>query len=662
MVAGALALLAAGGVGFALMRGGASSGPGGEPAPGTEASSASAQTSLKLAASSSRATLPGPLSGEAAAAAGGSVYVLGGLDAAQSSLSAVLRLGGAGPAASVASLPAPLHDAAAAALGGRVLLIGGGSSASSDVVWAYRPGHGVAQVGRLPAPRSDLVAATVGGRAYVLGGYDGQSLSPDVLSTKDGSAFSRAGTLAVPVRYPAVAASSGTIYMFGGETASGSATDVIQSFDTATGKGRVLGHLPAATEHASALALGGRVYLLGGTVSERPSDRIIAFDPSTGRPKPAGRLPEPVANAAVTVNGQSGYLVGGIGSDGSPLASVVRLRLVTQPASPSHAANGTAAGQGADGSSSAASTRPFEGSLMIADRGNDRILVVDPNKKVLWRYPGPGRPPPAGGFDFPDDAFFIHGGRGIITNQEENETIVELGYPSGKVLWSYGHPGVIGSTAGYLHEPDDAYLLPGGTITVADAQNCRILFIRQSDHSTDQLGTPGNCVHDPPRAFGSPNGDTPLANGDILVSEVNGSYIDEITRSGRVVWSTHLPIAYPSDPQQLGPDLYMAADYTRPGGVVEFNRAGKILWSYRPVSGEGMLDHPSLAEQLPNGLIAVNDDYRDRVVLIDPKTKRIVWQYGRTDQPGTGPDQLNTPDGLDLLSPDGTTPTHPFTG
>ncbi len=75
-----------------------------------------------------------------------------------------------------------------------------------------------------------------------------------------------------------------------------------------------------------------------------------------------------------------------------------------------------------------------------------------------------------------------------------------------------------------------------------------------------------------------------------------------------------------------------------------------------------MLDHPSLAERLPNGLIAVTDDYRDRVVLIDPKTKRIVWQYGRTDTPGTGANQLNTPDGFDFLEPGGVTPTHPYTG
>jgi hypothetical protein len=75
-----------------------------------------------------------------------------------------------------------------------------------------------------------------------------------------------------------------------------------------------------------------------------------------------------------------------------------------------------------------------------------------------------------------------------------------------------------------------------------------------------------------------------------------------------------------------------------------------------------MLDHPSLAELFPNGLIGVNDDYRHRVVLVDPATDRIVWQYGITDRPGATPGLLNTPDGFDLLLPDATTPTHPSTG
>src|SRR5437764_402835 len=82
------------------------------------------------------------------------------------------------------------------------------------------------------------------------------------------------------------------------------------------------------------------------------------------------------------------------------------------------------------------------------------------------------------------------------------------------------------------------------------------------------------------------------------------------------------PTAYPSDPHQLGPNLYLVADYAKPGGVYEFTRAGKILWSYHPKSGQAMLDHPSLAERLPNGMIGANDDYRHRVVVIDPKRRR----------------------------------------
>ena len=49
-------------------------------------------------------------------------------------------------------------------------------------------------------------------------------------------------------------------------------------------------------------------------------------------------------------------------------------------------------------------------------------------------------------------------------------------------------------------------------------------------------------------------------------------------------------------------------------------------------------------------------------MLIDPTTNAIVWQYGQTDQPGTGANQLNIPDGFDLLLPDNTTPLHTPTG
>lgn len=609
--------------------------------------------------------LPAPLSAESAVGLPAGPLILGGLDSSEASVSGVFQLDrSAARLRPAGTLGGPLHDAAASALGDRVLVFGGGAEAGTDAVQALPAANATvaasataSQTGRLPTVRSDLSAATIGSRAYVLGGYDGTSPLDSVLATADGRTFSQVATLPQPARYIAVAALGGRLYAFGGETAGGGASDAIREVDPSAGIARVIGHLPRPLSHAAAVVLGGRAYVLGGEANGVASDHVWSFDPASGKATAAGRLPLPVAGGAATTVGSTGYLIGGKGSGGEPLGSVVllRLRRVKAGAEPQPTATAAKAMRHHR-------PPPFRGRLLIADRGNDRLLVVNARKKVLWRYPSRGRPAPPGGFDFPDDAFFTHHGTQLIVNEEQNERIVRLSYPGGKVLWSYGHAGVPGSEPGYLHEPDDAYLWRDGTISVADAQNCRVLLISPHKKVLGQFGDPSSCSHGPPDYLGSPNGDTPLRDGNLLVSEVNGSYVDEISRRGKLLWSVQLPIAYPSDPQQLGRDRYLVADYSRPGGIFEFNRAGRILWSYQPSSGPGMLDHPSLAERLPGGLIAVNDDYRHRLAIIDRHSGKIVWQYGHTDEAGRGHDRLNTPDGFDLLVPGGVTPTHPYTG
>jgi outer membrane protein assembly factor BamB len=624
-----------------------------------------AATRTVLVAKTSK-PLPAPISGESAVGLPGGPLILGGLDSGEASVSGVFALGaGGGQLRQAGSLAGPLHDAAATVLGNRVLVFGGGTETSTDEVQALpAPGGEVASgatasaIGHLPTVRSDLSAVTIGSRGYVLGGYDGTAPLDSVLATADGSAFSQVATLPAPARYLATAAIGGKIYAFGGETASGGTSDAIREVDPQADTAHVIGHMPQPISHAGAIVLGGSIFVLGGEDGGTVSDRVWRFEPAGRKLVPAGRLPSPVAGGATTTVGSTGYLIGGKSASGVALSSVVLLHL-RQIASPAEepGTTGTAAATPAKGKPPA-----FAGRLLIADRGNNRLLVVNAAKKVLWRFPSRAHPAPPGGFYFPDDAFFTHGGTQIISNEEQNERIVQLAFPSGKLLWSYGHPGVTGSEPGYLHEPDDAYLWRNGTVSVADAQNCRVLIVSQAKKVLKQFGDPSRCEHEPPQALGSPNGDTPLRNGNLLVSEVNGSYIDEITRAGKLVWSVQLPIEYPSDPQQLAPDRYLVADYTSPGGLYEFNRKGKILWSYHPSSGRGMLDHPSLAERLPGGDIAVNDDYRHRVVIVDPRTRKIVWQYGRTDSPGRGHDRLNTPDGFDLLGPEGEIPTHPYTG
>lgn len=602
---------------------------------------------VRFSAVRMRWRLPVGISREVVVPDGRHLLVAGGLTAGQVSAAGVFLLNpGTGSLTTYGTLADGVHDAAGAMVAGALEIFGGGSSASSSRVQRVAPGVAGTIAGHLPTARSDLVAARMGGQTYLLGGYDGRSLLPQVLATSDGQHLRTVASLPVPVRYPAVAALEGKVYLFGGETASGRATSAVQEVDPSSGRARVVGHLPLPVVAASGFALGGALYVAGGRIGNAVTSQVWRFAPGTDHVSRAGRLPYGVSNAGTAVLDGRAYLVGG--ETPAVVGTVIRCALVGAPYGGKRAP--------------APHQPPFVGDLLIADRGNNRLLLVNAAKRILWRYPSPNRPAPKGGFYFPDDAFFTQHGTGIITNEENNNTIVRLAFPSGRLVWRYGHPRAAGSAPGYLHQPDDAYLLRNGQVVVADALNCRILFINPDKTVARQIGTTGNCTHAPPTSIGYPNGDTPLANGDILVSEINGSYVTELTPRGGLVWTVHLPISYPSDPQQLGPDRFLVADYARPGGLYVFNRAGRILWSYHPSHGRGMLNHPSLAERLPNGFFAVTDDYRDRVVVIDPRTGRIVWQYGITGVPGTAPGHLNTPDGFDLLAPNHTTPTHPTTG
>jgi outer membrane protein assembly factor BamB len=627
--------------------------------------------------------LAAPISREVAVTGPGNrLVVLGGLTTGGVSVNGIYAIGThTGAARQIGVLRAPLHDAAVAVLGGRAMVFGGGSTASVAGVQAFPLAGGgtAASTGSLPAPRSDAAAVTIGGTSYVVGGYTGSRPDAPVLATTDGRTFTAVASLPVPVRYPAVAALAGRIFVFGGQAITGAGAgrpvNVIQAIDPARHRATIVGHLPEPLAGAAAVTVAGELFVAGGesTVAQPVTpgvgttqlgpgqsasggtgaasgtstvSTIWAFDPASGRLLTAGRLQVPVSHAAVTVTGGTAWIIGGE-SHGALTGTVQMLR--------PNRAFGIAGVPGAGS--------PYFGAkLLIADRGNNRLLVLTDTMQVAWRYPSPAAPRDPLHFYFPDDAFFVDHGTAILSNQEQNDTIIKIAYPSGKITWSYGHPKQPGTAAGYLHEPDDAFLLKNGQIAVADAVNCRVLVINPGGTVAHQIGTNDVCVHNPPGSIGSPNGDTPLADGNLLVSEINGSWVSEFTRSGKLVWTVQLPIGYPSDPQQLGPNRYLIADYVSPGQIVEFNRQGQILYRYHPAAGPGALDRPSLVELLPSGVFLVNDDYRDRMVAFDPATGALVWQYGVTGHKGTGPGHLHTPDGFDLLLPNGSTPTHPFTG
>ena len=291
--------------------------------------------------------------------------------------------------------------------------------------------------------------------------------------------------------------------------------------------------------------------------------------------------------------------------------------------------------------------KPLPWPIVIADRRNNRLLEITPDKRIVWEFPSPNLTIYRGN----DDVNFTPDGKRMIVNEEDNFDIHEIDYASRSLQWTYGMPNHRGSGEGLLNFPDDARLLPDGRLIVADIRNCRLLVIDPKTSKTlQQFGKPGTCKHNPPGTFAYPNDINYYDNGDFLITEIPDAWVTRLSQNGQVVWSVRAPhVHYPSDARPAAGGTIIVADFVKPGGVVIFNpQTGKVVWEYRVAAGEKALDHPSLAVELPTGDILLNDDHRERVLVIDRQTKEIIWQYGTTDTRGHTQNLLWYPDSVDL--------------
>jgi hypothetical protein len=618
------------------------------------------------------------ISGAVGLARGRDLMIAGGSTQARPAMRSVLALDPvSGAARPAGDLAAPVTGSAGVLLAGQPVIFGGtsgggtaGDGASdappaSATVQAWRNGQSAVRLGALPSARSGLAAVAVGGTAYLLGGCSAGSFAAEVLATGDGRHFRTVARLPVPVCDASAAAIGSQVWLFGGRTQAG-LTDVVQHLNLSTGAAQVAGHLPYRLAGAAAFGLNGAIYLAGGRTADAPagaglapagptSGAVLRYQPGDGHLTVAGQLPVPVADAAAAVVDGTAYLVGG--TDGrKPVPAVTTLRLVRPTASLALAEApwlARARGRGHLAPGSQPDALPAD--VLIADHLNNRLVIVDPQGRLRWAFPRRGDLRPGQTFRVPDDAFFSPDGRHIIATQEDDQVISVIDMASRKIVYRYGVPGHPGMGPDRVDNPDDAMLMPGGDIISADIKNCRVLIIKPPAHRPLKIiGHSSNvCFHDPPQRFGSPNGAFPLTDGHYLVTEINGDWASEMSATGHIYWSANPPaVAYPSDSNEVYPGRYLTVDYSNAGQVVEFNAAGRTLWRM------GGLNHPSLALPLPNGNILLNDDFNDRVIVINPVTHRIVWQYGHTGVAAARPGYLHDPDGVDLVPPDSLLITH----
>jgi hypothetical protein len=259
-------------------------------------------------------SLATPRARMAATTIGGDIVIAGGLDASSRSMTSVQVLDPqTGTVVATGALPEAVHDTAGVILGSQMVVIGGGAAKVSSAVQRVRVRGSAVETSRLaqlPAGRADLTAVVVGDTAFIVGGYDGTGPVSDVLATTDGSSFSVIAHLPKPVRYPAIAVLDGAIYVVGGETPAGDATE-IQRIDLSARTATVVAHLAVGLSHAAAVVIDRAIYVFGGRTGGATTDRVVRLDVQRGAATLVATLPAPVSDMAVTTVGPTVFLLGG---------------------------------------------------------------------------------------------------------------------------------------------------------------------------------------------------------------------------------------------------------------------------------------------------------------------------------------------------------------
>jgi len=210
-----------------------------------------------------------------------------------------------------ASLPIPIQEAAAAAVGDRLYVVGGydASRNSSDTVFVLR-GSQWQRGPALPIHVNHPGAAAIGNDVYVAGGF-----------TPNG-ATNRAFALRRARGALSLLAMGGRLYAIGGRNASAQIA-VPEMFDPARGSWSDLPSMPAARNHLAGYLDGGLACVAGGRTPDT-SAAIDCFDPQTASWLHRATLPTGTSGAAAVVMGGVTFVAGGEPAGETSIVGVVQ--------------------------------------------------------------------------------------------------------------------------------------------------------------------------------------------------------------------------------------------------------------------------------------------------------------------------------------------------
>ena len=181
-------------------------------------------------------------------------------------------------------------------------------------------------------------------------------------------------------------------------------------------------------------------------------------------------------------------------------------------------------------SSDSCDSECLNGTVLITDQGNNRVIQVNDKKKIIWQYPGPNTNP-QDQLNGPNSAEKLRNGHILIADQTNNRAIEVNRHH--RVVKVFTASGTLGACA-------FASRLRNGHTLLTDAGNNRIVEVDEDDHVVWQYITNATPLSIPAP---SPTRGLRLRNGETLISDQFNNRVFRVSRTNVVDAHYGLPLA-----------------------------------------------------------------------------------------------------------------------
>jgi hypothetical protein len=273
----------------------------------------------------------------------------------------------------------------------------------------------------------------------------------------------------------------------------------------------------------------------------------------------------------------------------------------------------------------------------LITQGNDKLAIVGKDGKTEWELKWGGI----------HDIHVLPSGNIMV--QQGASKVVEINAKSKQVVWSYDSA----TSNGNAKKPVEVHAfqpLADGTVMIAESGPGRIIEVNRDGKLLKEIKLKVNHPH--------PHTDTRLArkleSGNYLVCHEGDGAVREYDRkSGEVVWDYEVPMFGQEAKGGHGPEAFgnkcFAAVRLKNGhtliatgnghSVLEVTPGKKIVWEIHQKDLPGItLAWVTTLEVLPNGNYILGNCHAGEgqplLVELDPKSKKVVWQFDQFSQFG----------------------------